>query len=152
MLGCEDCEVISYYTGYVSNQSYEELEHTADVAIQVVGASLAELFTNAAYGMIHLTGAETVESPPFPTEISIVAYDIETLLVSWLEELLFGMEMRNVTYTNIELKLEDEIKLRACLNEVPATFTRSLIKAVTYNDLKISRTGEGFEVVIVFDV
>ena len=30
---------------------YEQLEHTADVALRVYGGSLQELFTNAAYAM-----------------------------------------------------------------------------------------------------
>ena len=30
---------------------FEEIEHTADIAIRVWGSDLAELFANAAYGM-----------------------------------------------------------------------------------------------------
>jgi SHS2 domain-containing protein len=152
MHGFRDSEVISYYTGNVDDPHFEELEHTADWAVRVVGPTLGELFANAALAMIDLVGAKPSGAPASSLEINLEALDLETLLVSWLEELLFGMEMRNVTYADMHLSVEREGKLSARMSEIPASFTRSHIKAVTYNDLRITESKEGFEVVIVFDV
>ena len=62
-------------------KGFEEVEHTADIAIRVWGSDLAELFTNAAYGMAcQLANAEVVVAET-EREIQIEAEDLELLLV-----------------------------------------------------------------------
>jgi SHS2 domain-containing protein len=68
------------------NYHFEEIEHTADIAIRIRGRDLAELFVNAAYGMAcQLSNPDAVKQT-VERRIELDAYDAETLLVSWLGE------------------------------------------------------------------
>jgi hypothetical protein len=85
------------------SQRFEEIEHTADVAIRVWGRDLAELFANAAYGMAcQLADPGEVEQT-VEQSVELNAYDVETLLVSWLGELLYLGEREECVFTDFDL-------------------------------------------------
>ena len=84
--------------------------------------------------------------------IEIEAIDRESLLVAWLEELLFGMEIRSVTYQDIRIQITGDTALEATIEELPLLAIAKPIKAVTYNELAIRPIQGGLEVTIVFDV
>lgn len=133
---------------------FEEVEHTADVALHVWGADLAALFANAARGMAALlTGSEPTEGQPAEKRvIELSAYDVETLLVSWLEELLYLAEEADllcVTFTFHEI---DAQHLRATAQGGPVGQMRLGIKAVTFSEMAVRRGEHGLETKIVFDV
>jgi len=84
--------------------------------------------------------------------IELAAIDKETLLVAWLEELLFNIETNDVNYTGIEVHQVKNGQLRASVRETPLAEMNKEIKAVTFYDLKIEATDEGFTTTLVFDV
>lgn len=131
---------------------FEEIEHTADCALRVKGVDLGDLLRNAAQGLLHLTGIQPQTSHIQERVIEIHAPDQETLLVSWLEELLFAIETREMTFIDFELNIRNDLHLTAHVQETPITTLTKHIKAVTYHDLKIIQTGDGLEVTVVFDV
>ena len=131
---------------------FEEIEHTADQALRVRGTDFEELLHNAALGMLQLTGAIPRSGPSRDRKIEVEAPDREGLLVAWLEELLFFMETRGVTYTKFELHMTGDNHLVAKVQETPIAAMTRHIKAVTYHDLEIERTEDGLETAIVFDV
>lgn len=135
---------------------FEEIEHTADVGLRVRGKDLAELFVNAARGMWTLIIPEIDEVEPIVTrEIELDAMDLEVLLVDWLSELLYLHETGHEVYSQFAVHEISPTHLRAEVRGGPPvnglTF-RKHIKAVTFNDLSIKETGEGFIATIVFDV
>ncbi len=131
---------------------YEEIEHTADWAIRVRGRDFAELLENAARGMIDLAGLSPQQSPPHHCTLKLDATDRESLLVAWLEEILFNIESRRKTFTSFDLRISHDINLEAHLTEVPIAAINREIKAVTFHDLEIKQTADGLEATIVFDV
>ena len=80
--------------------SYEEIEHTADWALRVRGQTLTELFRNAGLGMLSLLGIEHGPGNAESRFIELKADDNETLLVIWLEELLYPLEVENAAVFN----------------------------------------------------
>ena len=130
---------------------YTEIEHTADYAIRVSSPDLAGLFRDAARGMYALTGG-TVPETPNSREIELLAADVETLLVSWLEELSFWLEMEGEMAGQIAFERLTTTELAARIETGPAAGLTKLIKAVTFHDLEISLSARGYEVTIVFDV
>jgi SHS2 domain-containing protein len=131
---------------------FEEIEHTADIAIRVWGGDLADLFANAAYGMAFqladLDGVDlTIERP-----IELEACDAETLLVAWLGELLYLGERDECVFTEFDMLEVVPTRLRAVARGGAVRVYRGHVKAVTFNDLEIRRTDEGYETTIVFDV
>ncbi len=130
----------------------EELEHTADLSIRVRGRDLAELFVNAARGMFGLmTDLETVEHN-VQQQVQLYEMDAETLLVSWLGELLWFNEESGAAFARFEVQSITHSELQATAWGGPAPSQWKHIKAVTFHDLAIIETSDGYEVTLVFDV
>lgn len=142
----------SYYTESVTNDAIEELEHTADWAIQVRAKDLIALFEHAAMGMVNLIGQAEETGELITRPITLQAADLETLLVSWLEEILYTLETENLILTNSKVQLPSETQLLATIRLLPLKEQWKEIKAVTYHQLDVRATSDGFEVSIVFDV
>jgi SHS2 domain-containing protein len=133
-------------------QRFEELPHTADLSIRVWGQDLAALFANAAYGMASLLAAPDDVAPAVAHSIALEAPDVETLLVSWLEELLYLGERDDLLFVRFELERVTAQELRAVAHGGPVRGARRSIKAVTFSGLAVVPTAEGYETTIVFDV
>src|SRR3989337_2146527 len=131
---------------------FEELEHTADWALRVRGQDLADLLRNAAQGMLQLSGAVPQSGPRSRRELRLDSLDRESLLVDFLQELLFGIEMRQAAYPEIEIHDITATALRATLTEAPLQCVAKPIKAVTYNDLHIEESPLGLVTTLAFDV
>lgn len=138
-------------TRRVSELPFEEIEHTADYALRVRGATLDELFANAARGMIVLSGAVADTSHPITREIALEAPDVETLLVDWLTELVYLMEQERLVFVDYWLQTTPTA-LRGTLSGGPMREAKRHIKAVTYHNLEVVRRENGFEATVVFDV
>jgi len=134
------------------NRRFEEVDHTADIAIHVWGGDLAELFANGAYGMACQMADPDAVNQEIEHLIKLEAYDAETLLVSWLGELLYISERDGCVFTDFDVLEVTPTRLRAVVRGGPVRERRQHIKAATFSDLKIVRTGEGYEATIVFDV
>jgi SHS2 domain-containing protein len=135
-----------------NHSRFEEVEHTADIAIRVWGRDLAELFANAAYGMACQLGGTDSKDRRVEQLVELQAYDTETLLVSWLGELLYLSEREESMFTDFEIVEITPTRLRAIARGGPIGEHRQHIKAVTFSDLEIIRTEAGYETIIVFDV
>jgi SHS2 domain-containing protein len=132
---------------------FEEVEHTADRALNIHGRDLPELFVNAAAGLNSLMlpadydGAGTVEKT-----IELEAMDAESLLVAWLSELAFWAETASLIFSRFDVMELSPTRLRAVIRGDPLTAIDKLVKAVTFHNLAIRRTPEGLSVTVVFDV
>ena len=69
--------------------SFEEIEHTADRAFRVTGRDMAGLLENAARAMHALDEPRSTGEPSATRQIEIDGVDRESLLVNWLNELLY---------------------------------------------------------------
>ena len=139
--------------GTMSREAIEIVEHTADWSLRVRGADLGELFTNAAKGMAMLM----VEDPEalgdyVARSLDLEAYDAESLLVDWLNELAYLAEMDGIVFNEIEVNDISETRLMATVRGGEALVLDKHIKAVTFHNLAIQETASGLEVTIVFDV
>ncbi|HEY76666.1 MAG TPA: archease [Thermoflexia bacterium] len=131
---------------------FEEIEHTADVALHVWGKDLKELFINAARGMAWLLAdPETVE-PTVEVALDLEGFDAETLLVTWLGELLYYNETDQLVFTEFDLEEIKPTHLRGVARGGVPKETRRHIKAVTFHEMDIRPTDRGLETTIVFDV
>jgi SHS2 domain-containing protein len=136
----------------MTEEPIQEIEHTADWAIRVRGQNLQELFVNAARGMFGLIAdLDKVESA-VTRQVALDAYDVETLLVSWLSELLWINEESDLVFAEYELQTLTPAHLEARVRGGPAPDQRKHIKAVTFHDLEIVQKEHGLEVTLVFDV
>ncbi len=138
--------------------TWEALDHTADLALRVTGNDLPDLFVTAARGLFaFLTAGETAaaESATPLTEsatITLTSFDLETLLVDWLNELLYlaGGEPLKV-YSEFTITELTPITLQATARGEPVAQHAACVKAATFHNLAVRQTAAGFETEIVFD-
>ena len=136
----------------MTKDSIEEIEHTADWSIRVQAEDLPSLFEIAAKGMFNLIGQPDIEAGAITHPITLQAADTETLLVSWLEELLFILDSEHLMLHTAQVQVASEVQLLATVTLMPPAELWKEIKAVTYHDLCVEETEAGFEVTLVFDV
>ena len=134
------------------HRSHEEVDHTADWALRVRGRDMSDLCLVAASAMIAACGARPKEGRRNERRIELRADDREGLLVVWLEEILFTLEVQRRLPTRIGVSVSGGLELSARWAEAPLGEIVKPIKAVTYNDLAVRESDGGLEATIVFDV
>ncbi len=130
---------------------FRELDHTADWALRVWAPDLPAMLRQAAIGMFQLSGVELKPQPRVQREFSLQAQDPESLLVSFLSELLYYGEREGLGFDDFDVRISGH-SLTARVSGAPFAERKKEIKAVTYNDLVIKSIPEGLETEIVFDV
>ncbi|HSM08981.1 MAG TPA: archease [Gemmatimonadota bacterium] len=144
-----------------------EIEHTADLGMEVEAASLEELFQRAAAGMMALvrsTDDGPVERPADdmslrPTVRSVRIEldgdepDVAALLVRWLRELLYLQEVAGFVYHDATFQRLDGSGLRASVRPHPDP-SRQIreLKGVTYHGLEVERDGDRWRARVIFDI
>lgn len=136
---------------------FETLDHTADIYLVAYGATKAEAYANAAYGLFCQI-AEVEELTPTQTvEVEVSGTDPENLLVEWLSEFLFQMEVEERIFTDAEVAEISDTHLRGRaqalpLAEVPPEALGTPVKAVTYHRLRIQEREGRWEIHVVLDL
>jgi SHS2 domain-containing protein len=131
---------------------FREIEHTADWALEVWAPALPELFVEAARGMQALAGARPGAGDERQLRLELTAVDAEALLVAWLQELLFYTEVEGLVFDRFDIALLSSTKLEGEVAGRPGGRLDKVIKAVTYHNLAIRSTPDGYSVTLVFDV
>ena len=136
----------------MDEERFEEVEHTADIAIRVWGKTLGELFAHAAYGMAcQLTDVDDVDLTT-EVEIDLQADDVEMLLVDWLSELLYLGEREDAVFVDFDISRATPRALRAVARGGHIREHEAHVKAVTFSQLDVKWVGGRYETIIVFDV
>ena len=131
---------------------FEEVEHTADLALKVHGQSLAEVFINAAYGLFSLMADLENLAPSVSHEVHLEALDPESLLVDWLNELLYLHEVEEEIYNRFEIEALSSTALSATVWGAKIAASKLTVKAATFHDLEIREKAGGYLATVVFDV
>lgn len=131
---------------------FEEIEHTADWAFRVRGKNFARLLENAAQAMSAFGRTKAMAEPSVTQEVEVHGVDRETLLVNWLNEILYLEQTRGEIYQRFQVSEASDSHLRAKLYGRPSANTGSHIKAATFHNLEVRQTREGFEATVVLDV
>ena len=132
---------------------FDEIEHTADRAFRAQGRNLRELFEHAAEAMFVLEAGGEGQPVVGPVrDVAVEGFDRETLLINWLNELLYLHEVHKENYVDFEVLEISDVRLRARMRVCGLGEDPRLIKAVTFHNLKLQQTEKGWEATIVVDV
>jgi SHS2 domain-containing protein len=137
------------------NGYYELIDHTADFGIRIFGADAADLFRNGALALTDLmTDARMVRST-HACRIRVSGNDWQDLMVNWLRELLYlwAGEEKLVQDIDIEAIRENEIEaiVRFEAYSPQRHVLKNEIKAVTYHQIQVFDSGNGWQAQIIFD-
>lgn len=131
---------------------YRILSHTADIGIEATAADVPSLFSEAVRAM----AAVLLDDDPRPSAarapVAAEADDLSALLAAVLEEALWMFESRGMLPVDADLEVSETTAAGTLGVVRPAAIGGPAIKAVTYHQLAVERTGDGWRAQVYFDV
>ncbi len=142
----------------MTKKNYQLLDHTADFKLKVKSNSLKNLFINSALALFDIIA----EIKPNNSKNRVIkqikikksSQDVETLLVEWLNELLYYFATRELVFVDFKIVYFDETKIEAvCFAQKNSDFIiKTEVKAVTYHELEIKKNKSGYQAQFILDV
>jgi len=136
-------------------KGFHTLDHTADIGIVACGESLAEAFSNAGRALFSvITDLESIREKE-QRDIEVTASDHESLLVGWLNELVYLFDVEGMLFRRFEIGDLGTDRLTATAYGEPFEPSRHQlkvgVKAATYHMLQVE-TNERSRVQVLFDI
>jgi SHS2 domain-containing protein len=138
---------------------YTFVDHTADVAADLAGRTVEELYGFAAQALTDTITDRAAVRPIVTQSVTLEAGSLEDLLVDWLNELLYRFEVRNLLVAAATVSLREEggrWRLEAHIAGEPFDPaqhpSRVLVKSATYHGLHVRHDHETWKARIVFDI
>jgi SHS2 domain-containing protein len=138
----------------IADCDVQELGHTSEIGLAARASTLADLFRCLAQAMIALTGvAADPQAEPLEFEIDVVAVDLPSLLVDWLNEVLYLHEVAGVVPAEVVVSALSPAAIAATLRGGRGRGAPDLqIKAVTYHQLQIVQDDDHWKAEVFFDI
>jgi SHS2 domain-containing protein len=140
----------------MAQKPYEVFEHTADIGLNAYGSTLPEVFIHAAQGMESLMVAPEQVQVRVSREIVVEGHDKISLLIAWLNELIFLFDTEYLLLHQFQIDDLTETQLKARASGEPYDAQRhdlsSAIKAVTWHEAAVEHTDDGYKARIIFDI
>jgi SHS2 domain-containing protein len=137
-------------------ERFRVLDISGDVGLSAFGKSIDEAFINAATGMYSLiTNLNTIKEER-TIDVSVESNSPDSLLVSWLNELIFHFDAYGFIGKKIETREFSDNKIVATVTGEEFDPERHegklLIKAATYHKLRIEKVDDIWEIDVIFDI
>ena len=138
----------------MSTCSIEELSHTAEIGVRVQAGSAPDLFACTAQAMFGLLRVRPDESGEAGRRlVTIDSIDAESLMVDWLNELVYLHETSRLLFTQYTILRWEATHLEAEIYGYPSSGAPALhIKAATYHQLLIRDDANGWTAQVFFDI
>lgn len=135
---------------------FELLDHPADIGFRAFGNSKEELFANCALALVSIifdpSNVSTVQQWELPAE----GNDDESLLVNWLNEVLYFVDSRRLALVEFAVNFPETRRIHCVasgeLRDPTKHPVRLSVKAVTYHQLTVSTVGETWVAEVYVDV
>jgi SHS2 domain-containing protein len=135
---------------------YRQLSHTGDLAWRLWGRDLPELFENAGGALSATLTDRRYLRRGVTREVRLEAFDRESLLVDWLNHLLYLFDIDGFLGRNFQVESLTPEGLKARVTgEIfdPAHHpSRTGVKAATFHQLSIAPAGDGWQATVVLDL
>ncbi|MDT7872277.1 archease [Sulfolobus sp. SCGC AB-777_G06] len=138
-------------------KKYEFFDHTADIGIKAYGRDLNEAFENAALAVFEVITDTSKVEPKESREIEIDGMDLENLLYRWIESLLVYYDSELFLFGKFKVKIDlENLRLNAIAwgekFNPDKHERRTVVKAMTYHEMSIVKTNNGYELTFVVDI
>jgi SHS2 domain-containing protein len=135
---------------------YTLLDHTADLRIRITGDSQAALFQNAGLALADLICDPETLTPGETIRIDIVGDDPADLMVNYLRELLYQWTGKEKLINMVDiLDMSDDClsaRIHTTRYQSDQHTILTEIKAVTYHQIAVEPTDEGWQAIVVLDI
>lgn len=134
---------------------YRFIDHTADIAFEVFGSSLAELIENATLAFYDaFTFLEQLENGR-EEELEVQSDSPDYLLFKWLNELLFLFDTKFFAAKEVHVEVDEE-KLIAKGVMKGGTISPEIVKtepkAITFHKFKVEKREDGWYAFVIVDI
>jgi len=126
--------------------NWEHFPHGADVGIRGVGQDKQEAFEQAAKALTAVVIDPALIAARQRVEILCSAPDIESLLVDWLNAIIYEMATRRMVFGRYEAKITGQLLLGAAWGEIIDAVRHELtveVKGATFTELKVAPRADG---------
>lgn len=135
---------------------YELFEHTADLGLRVRASDLNTLFEEAAACLFSAVLEDiTSVQPRLQVTVEVSDTDREFLLFDWLRDLLMRCDADRVVFGKFKVDVRDDGLTGTAWGE-PLDPARHLlaheVKAITYHELKVEKTPDGWLAEVIVDI
>lgn len=125
---------------------WEHFHHAADIGVRGRGETLATAFEQAARALIAVIADSGTIHQELAVAIKCDAPDHETLLVDWLNSLIFEMATRRMLFSRFDVDIENKHLTATAWGEAinpPLHRPTVEVKGATYTELKVCRNADG---------
>jgi len=125
---------------------WEHFPHVADMGVRGYGATVEEAFAQAARALTAVVCDLAQIQMTTPVEIRCEAPDIESLLVDWLNGLVYEMAVRQMVFSRFDVRIDGTALQATSWGErVDRERHRPAVevKGATYTELKVYRDQSG---------
>lgn len=137
-------------------KTFEVINHTADIGIVAYGNDIKQAFANAAVALFSLIIDLNTIKENLYQDVELSAVDQESLLVEWLNELIYLFDVEHVIFKRFEINQLTRNQLQArCFGErveLPRHKLKTGVKAATYHMLKIDKDNGNYRLQVILDV
>jgi SHS2 domain-containing protein len=139
---------------------FKFLEHTADIGIEAEAKNLEKVFADIALGMFEVMTSTKKIKRKIKKEIKIESEDLQALLYDFLEKFLILHDTENLMFSKFDVKKIQKEKDKWNLEceawgeefDPKKHEDRTLVKAVTYHEMKIEKTSKGWKAKVIVDI
>jgi SHS2 domain-containing protein len=136
--------------------TFEILAHTADTGFRVTADTFEDLLAAAGAGLADTVMDCRAALPIETIEISAQGDDRESLVVNFLNEVLFALDGRHFAVSKAAVTASGPHGVTAALLGEPRNDTRHpprlVVKAVTYHQLVVEQRGTGWIAEVYLDI
>jgi SHS2 domain-containing protein len=136
--------------------SFREIEHTADLGIEVTASSLAGLFSTAGEALFALIADPKNLEARESIDVAAGGDSPEELLHAWLRELLAQFNLTGFVAARCEVRKITRERVEGIVTGEKLDLKRhrfyTEIKGVTYHDFRVWEENGSWRARIIFDV
>lgn len=136
------------------------LDHTADVGFEIGAPTLEALFDEARRALLMTVFERPPEKGEEERPVRLRAPDLETLLVRWINELVFFIQSHGFVAVHADICIRENGEGGFCLEAYLAGAPLDLegygwqgeIKSATFHGLDVMHGSEGWRTQVILDV
>lgn len=136
------------------------LDHTADVGFEIEAPTLEALFDEARRALLIAVFERPPERGESESLVQLSAPDLETLLVRWINELVFFIQGEGLVPIRANVRIgevgEEGFFLETLLTGAPLDLEgygwQGEIKSATFHGLAVEPEGEGWRARVILDI
>ncbi len=137
---------------------WQTFDHTADLGLRIHASDLPDLFRTAGEGLFAIIVANPDQVKPADrVEIRLDADSVETLLIDWLNELIFQSETAHRFFSRFDVTVDpDGCRLTAVVHGEPIDPGRHIIdhevKAATRHGVQVVHEQAAWTAELILDI